>query len=46
MFLGVPRRHLALLAPATVNEEEKAFLIEVAVSGEKEWQEAEEEITG
>ena len=43
VFLGVPGKQLALLAPAVVTEEEKAFLTEVAVSDEKEWQEAEEE---
>ena len=43
MFLGVLGRQLALIAPATVNEEEKAFLTEVAVSAETEWQEEEEE---
>ena len=41
VFLGVLGRQLALLAPATVTEE-KAFLIEVVVSAEKEWQEAEQ----
>ena len=43
VFLGVLGRQLAPVAPATVNAEEKAFLTEVVVSAEKEWQEAEEE---
>ena len=43
MFLGAPKRQLALPAPSNVNEQEKAFLTEVAVSAEKKWQEAEEE---
>ena len=32
VFQGVPSRPLALLAPATVDNEERAFLTEVAVS--------------
>ena len=35
VFLSIPRRQLALHAPATVNEEDKAFLTEVVVSAEK-----------
>ena len=35
---GVPARQLDLLAPATVNDEEKAVLTEVAVSTKKERQ--------
>ena len=38
MCHGVPTRPLALLAPATVDHEERAFLTEVAISAMKELQ--------
>ncbi len=43
VFLGVLGRQLALLASATVTEEEKPFLTEVVVSAENTWQEEDEE---
>ena len=48
VFQGVQTRPLALIAPATVDNEERAFLIEVAISATKKlrderWQDEEEE---
>ena len=43
VFQGVPARQLAILAPAIVDDEEKAFLTEVVGSANKELQDEEEE---